>query len=63
MKNFNNLSKLFRYINDHGDSVTFDYAGGFLINKPTGIDTLSVTLSKAQGISPTPICKMQKLRS
>lgn len=51
MKNFNNLSKLFRYINDHGDSVTFDYAGGFLINKPTGIDTLSVTLSKAQGIN------------
>lgn len=50
MRNFNNLSKLFRYVNDNGDSVTFDYAGGYLINKPTGIDTLSVSLSQAQGI-------------
>lgn len=48
--NFNNLSKLFRYINDNGDSITFDYAGGFLINKPSGIDTLSINLSQAQGI-------------
>lgn len=50
MRNFNNLSKLFRYVNDNGDSVTFDYAGGYLINKPTGIDTVSVSLSQAQGI-------------
>lgn len=50
MRNFNNLSKLFRYVNDNGDSVTFDYAGGYLINKPTGIDTISVNLSQAQGI-------------
>lgn len=50
MRNFNNLSKLFRYVNDNGDSVTFDYAGGYLINKPNGIDTLSVSLSQAQGI-------------
>lgn len=48
--NFNNLSKLFRYVNDNGGSVTFDYAGGFLISKPSGIDTLSVSLSQAQGI-------------
>ena len=53
MKNFNNLSKLFRYVNDQGDSVTFDYAGGFLINKPTGIDTVTVNLSTAQGINQT----------
>lgn len=32
MRNFNNLSKLFRYVNDNGDSVTFDYAGGYLRN-------------------------------
>jgi phage-related protein len=51
MKNFNNLSKLFRYVNDNGDSVTFDYAGGYLIAKPTGIDTLTVSLSKATGIN------------
>ncbi|MGM9660774.1 MAG: phage distal tail protein [Faecousia sp.] len=50
MRNFCNLSKLFRYVNDNGDSVTFDYAGGYLINKPVGIDTLSVSLSQAQGI-------------
>ena len=51
MKNFYNLSKLFRYVNDNGDSVIFDYAGGYLINKPKGIDTLSVSLSQAQGIN------------
>ena len=51
--NFNNLSKLFRYVNDNGDSVIFDYAGGFLINKPTGIDTLTVSLSQAKGINQT----------
>lgn len=48
--NFNNLSKKFRYVNENGDSIDFDYAGGYLINKPTGIDTLSVTLNEAQGI-------------
>ena len=48
--NFNNLSKLFRYVNENGDSITFDYSGGFLISKPSGIDTLSVNLSQAQGI-------------
>lgn len=48
--NFNNLSKLFRYVNENGGSVTFDYAGGFLISKPSGIDTLSVSLAQAQGI-------------
>lgn len=48
--NFNNLSKKFRYVNENGDSIDFDYAGGFLINKPTGIDTLSVRLNEAQGI-------------
>lgn len=48
--NFNNLSKLFRYVNENGDRITFDYSGGFLISKPSGIDTLSVSLSQAQGI-------------
>lgn len=50
---YNNLSKLFRYVNSNGDSVVFDYAGGFLINKPTGIDTLTVNLSQAKGINQT----------
>lgn len=53
MRNFNNLSKLFRYVNDNGDSVTFDFAGGYLINKPNGIDTVSVSLSQAKGINQT----------
>lgn len=53
MNNFNNLSKLFRYINENGDEIVFDYAGGFLINKPSGIDTLSINLSQAQGINQT----------
>lgn len=48
--NYNNLSKLFRYENENGDSIVFDYSGGFLINKPTGIDTVSVRMNEAQGI-------------
>lgn len=51
MKNFNNLSKLFRYVNENGDSITFDFFGGFLINKPNGIDTVSVNLGTAVGIN------------
>ena len=40
-------------MNENGDSVTFDYAGGYLINKPTGIDTVTVSLSQAKGINQT----------
>lgn len=48
---YNNLTKLFKYVNDNGDSIIFEYAGGYLINKPIGIDTLSIDLSQAQGIN------------
>lgn len=48
---YNNLSKLFRYVNENGDSIVFDYSGGFLINKPNGIDTVSVIMNEAQGIN------------
>lgn len=44
------LSKKFRYVNENGESITFDYPSGFVINKPTGIDTLQVSLSQAVGI-------------
>ena len=47
----NNLSKKFTYINANNESITFTYDNGFLINKPAGIDTLSITLSEAQGIN------------
>ena len=47
---FNNLSKTFRYVNANGDTLVFDYDHGYLINKPTGIDTIQVSLSQAQGI-------------
>lgn len=47
---FKNLSKTFKYINDNGDSATFEYDYGYLISKPTGIDTLTVQLNEAQGI-------------
>ena len=50
---FRNLSKTFRYVNANGDSITFEYEYGFLINKPSGIDTLTVSLSEAQGIDQT----------
>lgn len=51
--NYNNLSKLFRYVNENGESITFDFLGGYLINKPAGIDTLTVSLSQAKGINQT----------
>ena len=44
------LSKTFRYVNENGESITFTYNAGFLINKPAGIDTLQVSLSQATGI-------------
>ena len=47
----NNLSKTFRYVNANGDTLVFDYAHGYLINKPKGIDTINVSLSMAQGIN------------
>ena len=48
---FRNLSKTFKYINENGDSITFEYDYGFLINKPDGIDTLAVAHNQAQGIN------------
>ncbi len=48
---YNNLSKVFRYINDEGGEITFLYDNGYLINKPVGIDAVEVNLSQAQGIN------------
>lgn len=48
---FKNLKKTFRYVNDNGDTLTFEYAYGYLINKPNGIDKVDVQLSQAQGIN------------
>ena len=48
---FPNLTKTFKYINENDDSIIFEYAYGYLINKPEGIDTLNVSLSQAQGIN------------
>lgn len=46
----NNLSKVFSYRNALGEEIVFDYEGGYLISKPVGIDTVSISLSQAQGI-------------
>lgn len=46
-----NLSKTFKYVNANGDSIILDYDHGFLINKPQGIDTVSVSLTEARGIN------------
>lgn len=48
---FKNLSKTFRYVNANGGTLIFEYANGYLINKPSGIDTVQVNLSQAQGIN------------
>lgn len=46
-----NLSKTFRYVNENGGTLIFEYAHGYLINKPSGIDTVNVKLSQAQSIN------------
>lgn len=46
-----NLTKTFTYINEDGQSIIFDAEHGFIINKPTGIDSLTVSHSQAQGIN------------
>ena len=48
---FKNLTKTFRYVNENGDTLTFEYDFGFVINKPEGIDTVAVSHSEAQGIN------------
>lgn len=48
---FRNLSKTFTYINENNDSIVFEVDKGFLINKPKGIDTLTVSHKQAQGIN------------
>lgn len=48
---YKNLSKTFVYLNENGDSITLEYDYGFLINKPQGIDTLSINHNQAQGIN------------
>lgn len=44
------LSKVFRYVNEKGESLAFTYDNGFLINKPAGIDTIQVNMSQVTGI-------------
>ena len=48
-----NLSKTFRYVNDDGGEIVFEYENGFLINKPNGIDTVTCKLNEAQGTEQT----------
>ena len=48
---FPNLPRTFRYVNENNDSLIFEYAYGFLIDKPQGIDTLNISHSEAQGIN------------
>lgn len=48
-----NLSKTFRYVNSDGGEIILEYAHGFLINKPVGIDTVVCKLNEAQGIDQT----------
>ena len=50
-RSFRDPPKTFKYVNEIGGTLTFEYDSGFLINKPEGIDTLNVSLSSAQGIN------------
>lgn len=44
------FSKEIKYVNANNTGIVFTQTNGFVLNKPTGIDTLSVDLSQAQGI-------------
>ena len=46
-----NLTKTFTYVNSLGETIVLDAEHGFIINKPTGIDTLAISHSMAQGIN------------
>lgn len=46
-----NLTKTFKYVNENGQEIIFEAEYGFIINKPVGIDTVSISLSQAQGIN------------
>ena len=48
---FPDLPKTFSYVNEMGETIIFEWAHGFIINKPQGIDTLSISHSEAQGIN------------
>ena len=48
---FPNIPKTFIYLNEMGESISFEWAKGFLIDKPQGIDTLTISHSEAQGIN------------
>lgn len=48
---FKNLSKTFKYVNENGGTLIFEYVNGYLINKPSGIDTVEVNLSQTSGIN------------
>lgn len=48
---FPNPPKTFSYVNEMGETIVFEWAHGFIINKPQGIDTLSISHSEAQGIN------------
>lgn len=44
------FNKTFRYVNSLNEEIVFTYENGYIINQPSGIDTLSVTVATAQGI-------------
>ena len=48
---FPNIPKTFTYLNENGESLVFEFAKGYLIDKPQGIDTLTIQHSEAQGIN------------
>ncbi len=44
------MTMAFRYVNGNGAEIAFTLANGWLLNKPVGIDTLTVSLAQSQGI-------------
>ena len=44
------MKTVFRYVNENGGEIAFTPANGWLLTKPDGIDTLTVSISQSQGI-------------
>lgn len=44
------MTMVFRYVNENGAEIAFTLANGWLLKKPVGIDTLTVSLAQSQGI-------------
>lgn len=44
---------IYRYINSEGGEIDFDQSQGFVIQKPKGVDSVSISFKESQGVGQT----------